>query len=326
MFSLVPDGSNDRDRSPPDVVVRPEDIPTFAPPPDSSEGTDNELPPNLAVNPDNVMTFAPPPDASDDPHHEPPRDRHTIHQVGTIEKSPATWQSLVTATSRRRMRPIRPGLSVGNVESPRAAGTICCIVQDLRARDGEVHRYLLASEQVLAPPGSLRGNVIVQPGPVDRGIADRDQVATLQRWMPIEPEAGSEIHVAGALARLLPEIETSNGALGMTLVSEVAEVQPGDIVITVGRNSPCVRGKVAAIDQDVLVRRAARDDTTVTYKNMIRVVGVDGARFTTVVDLGAPVVTEDRLLVGMLGADHKNQPFVMPIRRVLEAFEVELVR
>lgn len=95
----------------------------------------------------------------------------------------------------KRVRPMRPGFSIGHVDI--TAGTIGTFCYDLlpgatidppaNGRGTPSKYYLLSNNHVLANSNKARlGDPIVQPGPFDGGRYPNDVVGYLRRYIPIE--------------------------------------------------------------------------------------------------------------------------------------------
>lgn len=188
---------------------------------------------------------------------------------------------------RARGQPIRPGASVSSLSQVASVGSMCCVV-----RDAAGQQYILSLNFVLE--GNL-GTPVVQPGAGDGGMR-ADQVAELSRK--------SDDARGGALARILPGKKISLEVPGIGAIRDTAAVQPGEEVWLIGRTSGRVRGKVIGTENGEII-------TT---------------RISSPGDAGAPVLTPDGRLVGLLAARHSKGSIVMPIEPILRELSVELVR
>jgi hypothetical protein len=215
---------------------------------------------------------------------------------------------------RERIRPVQPGTSVGHFKA--GAGTLCCIVRD---KDGQ--KYILSAAHIFAPEGAQEGDPILQPGPIDGADKNRDQVAKLSRWIsPKEgvPAAGGE---GGAIARVLPTNQVSSEILGIGPIRGIqSTLQIGETVQMIGRTSPIIQGQVASltISTKIWIRSMERE-----FTNLILIQAPSGP-FSQAGDSGAPVLTMDGRLIGMVYAGWPKGTLVIPIRRILDALEVEL--
>jgi endonuclease G, mitochondrial len=138
------------------------------------------------------------------------------------------------AKRKRRLDPMMPGVSVGNVTT--TGGTLGCLVTDNES--GALR--LLSNWHVLHGPDGKLGDPIVQPGTFDDNRTDRDVCGSLER---------SFLGLAGDCAiasihgrRVTPEI------LGLGVeVRRLGEPQLGDSVIKSGRTTGVTRGLVTRI-------------------------------------------------------------------------------
>jgi hypothetical protein len=207
---------------------------------------------------------------------------------------------------RDRIRPVRPGTSASSEVS--TAGTICCIVQD---RNGQ--QYVLSADHVFY--GEV-GTSIFQPGKFDGG-QDSDRIAILARKIPLEPKQPNR--AAGAIAKMLPGIDVSPALPGVGRIKGIAStVQLGETMRVVGRTSGLAEGKVTRTDVSTLIHSG---EQPVSFAGLIQTTSISGPG-----DSGAPVVTKDGKLVGMVYAGSSTTTLVMPLEPVLYALDVKLVR
>jgi hypothetical protein len=187
----------------------------------------------------------------------------------------------------RRTRPLRLGASIGSPQG--IDGSLCCVVKDSKGK-----RYLLNLRPVFA--GEV-GAPILQPGLLDGGTLEKDQIATVFR-------IGQDRLKGGALAKLEP---------GVTVDFRIPEVgrlrgiertvYPGDKVRLVGRSSGIVEGKVLQVnDKEVITS----------------IVPLPGEN-------GAPVLSDDGELVGLLWGGNQTQSLVVRIVPILRELNVKLV-
>jgi len=102
-----------------------------------------------------------------------------------------------TLAGQKRVRPARPGCSIGFQfeDSPIGpvimAGTLGALVE------GDGVRYILSNNHVLANENSLPiGSPIFQPGLLDGGNPAADQIATLERFIPLKPDEPNAVDCA----------------------------------------------------------------------------------------------------------------------------------
>ena len=228
---------------------------------------------------------------------------------------------------RMRLRPSPGGISIGHVRI--TAGTQACLA---RGRSGaRVNRLMvLSNNHVLANSnGAALGDAIVQPGPADGGRAPADQVAILERFMPINFSGGNNL-VDCATGWAWPErvrrelMYISGGAIryfnvGATPVAAL----PGMGVGKSGRTTQLTSGRVTAIGVTINVNfgggRVAR------FVNQIAV-RANAGNFSAGGDSGSLIWTWDarRAPVGLLFAGGGGTTFANRISDVLAALDINL--
>jgi S1-C subfamily serine protease len=157
---------------------------------------------------------------------------------------------------------------------------------------------------------------ILQPARFDGGDGT-DAVAELA--VIKAPSPGATNNVAGSIARLLPNIEVDPTLPGIGQMKGVStSVAPHERVRMVGRTTGLATGTVEGIMHDIVIQ-----------------VGTGTARFSGLIvttpisqvgDSGAPVVNDRDELIGMVYAGSPQLTLIIPIARLLEAFDVSLVQ
>ncbi|MCZ6860979.1 MAG: serine protease [Alphaproteobacteria bacterium] len=224
--------------------------------------------------------------------------------IASLEVAPDLRRG-AAARNERWVRPLQAGTSVSSTTT--TAGTICCFV-----RDREGVSYLLTVDHVL---GDRVGDVVVQPGLFDGGNRQSDRVGKVFRTLSGADTGG---RVGAAIARLDKE-EFATEVPGVGPFNGIAENIPvGSKVIVVGRSAGRVEGTVEAVEMSVTIRTAKGN---VRFENLIMTTGI-----TQGGDSGAPVFLEDGRLIGMVYAGSQTVTMVMPIKPVLDAFQVTLIQ
>ncbi|UCF66070.1 MAG: hypothetical protein JSV80_09690 [Acidobacteriota bacterium] len=219
-------------------------------------------------------------------------------------------------------RPVPIGVSTGHTAS--TAGTIGALVTDGSSS------YALSDHHVFAAGGAAQiGDLLLQPGPFDGGIAPTDAIGTLAALEPIDYSLFANNRVDAALA-LTDDVDyrTPEDGYGAPRTTPVTAV-PGMKIKKYGRTTGLTRGTVQTINATVNVR----------YKN-------DVARFVGQViaccsvsaggDSGSLIVvddvdddgeqgSDDRRPVGLLFAGNGNFTIANPIEEVLDRFDVRIV-
>jgi hypothetical protein len=225
---------------------------------------------------------------------------------------------------RRRVRPLRPGLSVAHPSV--GAGTLGGFV---RLADGLA---VLSNNHVLAATDTATlGDPILQPGPADGGQPG-DRVATLTAYENLA--SGRRNLVDAAVALLDPGVEAEPGDVpGGPLPGPVPhhlDVDPDEPVEKVGRTSGHTRGRITAVEVDGVV--VQYDHGGFTFDDQIEISG-GGTSFSEGGDSGSIIWrSRDRAPLGLLfagssggGDDGTGVTFANPLATVLAVFSAEWV-
>ncbi|WP_022919590.1 hypothetical protein [Ruania albidiflava] len=222
---------------------------------------------------------------------------------------------------RTRVRPLRPGLSLANVDV--SAGTLGAFVTDT-----DDVRYALSNWHVLAgSSNATTGDPILQPGPYDGGTA-ADQVGTLDRTAPLDPRSTNVVDAALCLLQE-PKVDA---IYPVGMVTSTAPVEGGELVGKIGRTTGITAGHVTAVELDGVRVGYGEELGELTFDNQIEVEGDQGA-FSAGGDSGSLVYREDGVAVGLLfagsqtgGPGGAGLTFLNPIDDVLRALEVRLLQ
>jgi hypothetical protein len=222
---------------------------------------------------------------------------------------------------KQKFRPAQPGCSVG-FRFPNdqfvMAGTFGLLVQDGQGR------YILSNNHVLANENALPvGSAIFQPGLLDQGNPDTDQVAELARFVTLSAQTMNKVDAA--VARLLgpnlaiPDILFIGPPKGVVAAAE-------DMVVhKFGRTTSYRVGRVSSIDFDVKI---PYDIGMVKFASQIAIRGVNGQRFSDQGDSGSAILDRDTgNVVGLLfgGRTDGTLTFANHIEDVFQALGVTLV-
>lgn len=244
---------------------------------------------------------------------------------------------------RDRWRPvIPPGVSVGHNRI--TAGTFGCLV-----RRGE-ESFILSNNHVLADLNQgQQGDAILQPGPIDGGVAD-DCIATLADYVPLDfGTSPSECPFAEWSAKLLNAVAGAFGSrhklqavkqtagvnrmdaalarpLSPGLVSNeilyigapvgVEEATLGMQVQKTGRTTGHTQGVITQIDATL---RVDYNGPSALFSGQLVASPMSQAG-----DSGSAVLDMDRRAVGLLFAGSAAAAVINPIDEVLSALNVEL--
>jgi hypothetical protein len=254
-----------------------------------------------------------------------------------------------------QMRPARPGVSCGHYQI--TAGTFGAVVWD--EKTGEP--FILSNNHVLANATSGRdgkarpGDPILQPGAADGGVPERDKIAYLERFVPVEMSgrvpvclatrsvelamnkwlsaSRSPIRVEVVARSLAGSANLVDAALGRPLsprlispeILELGEIEGSrepDLGLRVrksGRTTGVTEGEIQVVDATVNVIYS--DDVTATFTDQILTdkMGAGG-------DSGSVLVDEEMNAVGLLFAGSNKSTIYNRITNVLRMLGVSFRR
>ena len=227
---------------------------------------------------------------------EPRRDK-AAETLRTNIKS----KKLQTTPAVSRLRPVQPGSSVGSF-ADKSAGMICCIVKDASGR-----RYLLSAAQVF---GSTEDLTIVQPATRDGGteadvVADRDKVTSTM-----------------AIARVRETVLTDPRVLELGGINGFESKPTVDqVVVTYGFDGKRREGKVISTGAALDITINSEAGTKVPVENVTVTSDISSGG-----EIGAPVLTPEGKLVGMIFATGGGTTLVLPVEPVLKKLGLELAK
>ena len=216
--------------------------------------------------------------------------------TGIIDAQPHRW----------RLRPAPGGVSVGHFRI--TAGTIGCLsIGNHAPRNSRL--MILSNNHVLANSNSAAyGDCIVQPGPADGGVCPRDQIAILERFVPINFSGGVN-YVDCATGWCWPDrvrrelVYVSGGALQYFRIGSVP-IAPalGMLVGKSGRTTQLTTGRVTDISATVSVNYGG--GRVAVFRDQIAIKSINANPFSAGGDSGSSIWTWDarRAPVGLLFA------------------------
>ncbi|GIL06674.1 MAG: hypothetical protein AMXMBFR72_21970 [Betaproteobacteria bacterium] len=227
---------------------------------------------------------------------------------------------------RMRMRPAPGGISVGHFRI--TAGTLGCLARGRTAP--RINRLMiLSNNHVLANSNAAAiGDCVAQPGPIDGGRCPADQVAVLERFVPINFAGGANVvDCATAWAwpdRVRRELMYISGGVtrffrvGATPVAAAR----GMLVGKSGRTTQLTRGTITAVGVAINVNYGGR---IARFVDQIAIRAASGD-FSRGGDSGSLIWTWDtrRAPVGLLFAGGGGTTFANRITRVLAALDIQL--
>lgn len=228
---------------------------------------------------------------------------------------------------RFRLRPTPGGVSVGHFRI--TAGSIGCLAVG-RSAPRNSRLMILSNNHVLANSNAgAFGDCIVQPGPVDGGKCPQDQVATLERFVPIA-FGGATNYVDCATGWAWPErvrrelVYLNNGVPAYFRISN-ALVTPtlGMLVGKSGRTTQLTQGRITGLGATITVNYGG--GRLALFRDQIAIEGLNGP-FSAGGDSGSSIWTWDqqRNPVGLLFAGGGNVTFANQMRRVVTALDIRL--
>jgi hypothetical protein len=242
-----------------------------------------------------------------------------IIQTGLVQAQPHAF----------RVRPAPGGVSVAHYKV--TAGTIGCLcVGNSPPRNSRL--MVLSNNHVLANVNSgAFGDCITQPGPYDGGKCPADQIAILERFVPINFTAGAANVVDCATGWCWPDrvrrelVYRSGGGLIYFRIGSVP-IAPtlGMIVGKTGRTTQLTTGRVTGVGVSVNVNygsgRVAR------FVDQIAIQSVNANPFSAGGDSGSSIWTWNsvRNPVGLLFAGGGGVTFANRMTRVIAALDVHL--
>lgn len=228
---------------------------------------------------------------------------------------------------RFRLRRAPGGISIGHFRI--TAGTLGCLSRGRTApRSGRM--LLLSNNHVVANSNAAAfGDCISQPGSADGGRCPADQIAILERFVPIA-FGGATNHVDCGTGwawpdRVRRELVRMSGATPTFFRIASTPVAPtlGMLVGKSGRTTQVTAGRITALSATINVNYSGR---IATFVDQIAIQGTSGL-FSRGGDSGSCIWTWDsrRAPVGLLFAGGGNVTFANKISRVLAALDIALV-
>lgn len=226
-------------------------------------------------------------------------------------------------TEQRRLRPAKPGSSVGfQFTGDQArfvmAGTFGAVVEANGTRHILSNNHVLANENAL-PVGSL----IFQPGLLDHGNPNSDRIATLTRFVTLQ--SGQPNALDCAIAQILDPKTVS--ATFLPKVGRLKSPQPiaateGMRVQKVGRTTGYTTGVVFDVSADVKIQY---DLGILTFQDQILVRGSTGM-FSDRGDSGSVIVDRTtQRATALLFAGSASHTIANPLAEVLAQLGVSMV-
>ena len=231
---------------------------------------------------------------------------------------------------RFRMRPAPGGVSVGHFRI--TAGTIGCLSVG-RTAPRNARLMVLSNNHVLANTnGGVFGDCICQPGPIDGGKCPADQIAVLERFVPINFTAGAANFVDCATGWCWPDrvrrelVHLVGGVPQFFRIGSVPVAPALNMAVgKSGRTTQLTRGTI--IDINATINVSYGPGRVALFRDQISIRGAGGTLFSAGGDSGSSIWTWDpsRRPVGLLFAGGGGITFANKMGRVLAALDINLV-
>lgn len=251
-----------------------------------------------------------------------------VEEVGFFQRFPrkkpagkgkTKEKAMAMPDPRRKIRPAQPGCSIGYRDPANQflmAGTFGALVED------ETDSYVLSNNHVLADEGRLPiGSLIFQPGLLDGGKINTDQIAELSRFEPLQ--IGVLNQVDCALARPIKTSWVSDNILYIGPPQGVGRAAMDMVVHKFGRTTGYRVGRVISTDTDVAVQY---ETGRYTFESQILIVGLQGQAFSDTGDSGSLILErETQLGVGLLFAGSASHTIANHLENVFQTMNVKFV-
>lgn len=212
---------------------------------------------------------------------------------------------------KSKWRPIRPGISVGNLLV--TAGSIGAMV----IHEGK--RAMISNCHVLSPHwnGAKIGDPIIQQGRIDGGNVAMNEVGKLVAFKEID-FAGKDNKVDGAVSDLIREGIMSPDIVGLGVPRGEVEPVLGAIVCKSGRTTRCTEGVITGIHATVSVSYGSGKVAKFVDQVVTNSMSAGG-------DSGSILITKDsKKVVGLLFAGSSSLTIYNRWTDVKEALNCEL--
>jgi hypothetical protein len=230
---------------------------------------------------------------------------------------------------RFRIRPAPGGVSVGHFKI--TAGTIGCLSVGRRSpRNSRL--MILSNNHVLGNSnGSVFGECITQPGPFDGGKCPADQIAIVERFVPLNFSGGTNF-VDAATGWCWPDrvrkelVYLVGGVPNFFRIGNVPIAPQLNMAVgKSGRTTQLTRGTIIDVSATINVNYGG--GRVALFKDQIAIRGAGGSLFSAGGDSGSSIWTWDsaRRPVGLLFAGGGGITFANKMTRVVAALDINLV-
>ena len=245
-----------------------------------------------------------------------------VEQAGTFRAFARTRRPAAPGAPlpnpRARARPALPGSSIGfRIAGDQfvMSGTFGALVKT----SSQV--YILSNNHVLTDENRLPiGSPIFQPGLLDRGRVESDQIAELTRFVKLKGNRFNRIDAA--IARPLNKHLVGRDVLHIGAPNGTAAAAIDMMVHKFGRTTSYTVGRVVSVDTDVTVEYETGD---FTFQNQIIIQGANAQIFSDQGDSGSIVLQRGtNATVGLLFGGGPGHTIANHIGDVLRSLRVRL--
>jgi hypothetical protein len=242
----------------------------------------------------------------------------TIDGLPVDVEETGTFRAQAMPNPRTRMRPAKPGSSVGFADPAGQfvmAGTFGALVK----KDNKL--FILSNNHVLADENRLAlKSDIFQPGLLDGGNALNDKIAKLSKFITLLPGVFNKVDAAIAEVNKKSDVSSSILFIGAPTGTKKAALDMS--VHKFGRTTRYTVGKVVSIDTDVKV---SYDIGDLSFSDQIIIVGDNSTSFSDSGDSGSLILERStQKAVGLLFAGSKTHTIANHISEVTKALKVQL--
>ncbi len=235
-----------------------------------------------------------------------------VQEVGEIR--------LLQIPRAQKFRPAPGGVSIGHYGV--TAGTLGAVVKDKET--GEP--LILSNNHILANTSNGRdgkariGDPILQPAAYDNGNKEKDTIAHLHRFIPLEPTRSIFNPISNivdcAVAKPVINEVVENSILEIGKIKGVGEAEIGMTIVKSGRTTGLTESRIRAIDSTVRVRLDPLREAIFTDQ-------IVADSFSEGGDSGSLVLDKENRAIGLLFAGSNRATICNKISNVLEKLNIE---
>ncbi|TDD82518.1 hypothetical protein E1293_16545 [Actinomadura darangshiensis] len=208
-------------------------------------------------------------------------------------------------------------------------GTLGCLATG-REQPRDDMLLCVSNNHVLADTNrGMAGDCLCQPAPADGGTCPADQVAALERYVPLDFSGGTNL-VDCATGwcwpdRVRPEIgfQTSAGIELFRITAEIETPALGMVVGKSGRTTQRTKGVVTCVNWSGRVRYGTSGQAF--FADQIVIEPAEGRPFAAPGDSGSCIWTwDDKQAIGLLFSGTGTHTFANPMSLVAYALDIDL--